>query len=415
MKLVLVPRQVGSLSALADLHRSGGQLRSGLICCSKINRSQSSIPTDGYATAVFTATLEHHSSSSSFEPSFLREEIVKGGRPWTTLERLQRFPIGVQELWMDFQHSQLITEASHTRLNAWTINHPLRKLKNRQHSSFQQANYAKDQDGLPPGRIPRRQHEHQRKLRHDLSLVLPIVALWIPPVVGYIPVLLAISAPRQALSRQFHNSFEVVQFANIEYQQRREQFPIVADAFWNLVSTMHNQPPAIGRTQEWDATGPVLDAAQLYHAVFADNNLPQLSAVKRIPRAYLTRFALAIGVYQTLPQPLNGIMAELTPSPWLRARVRQVAQDLCRDDAMLLSEGHHDDKCQRLTDVEVMDACLMRNLPMDCSISEMRKCLTNHLHMIESAKASMQSGDPTEEFGILTLHLSILRDYFKYY
>eukprot|EP00977_Amphora_coffeiformis_P024119 scaffold15089_cov168-Amphora_coffeaeformis.AAC.11 len=223
-------------------------------------------------------------------------------------------------------------------------------------------------------------------------------------------------APRQLLSSQFHNQYEQVHFAHLEYLQRREEFSGLMDAFWKMTSTTH-KPEVIDGVQGHDATGPVIDGTQFY-SIFADHSgvfpVHRLRSVEMMPREYLVRFALSIGIFQSFPRPLNHIVAGILPTSWVRSRVQQVVQDVSRDDELLLQEHFHGDDCTRLTDEEVFHACLLRNLAIDGSVQEMRYCLTNHLKMIEAVKLnlSLPPGPPSEGFGIFTLHLSILRNYF---
>jgi hypothetical protein len=76
-----------------------------------------------------------------------------------------------------------------------------------------------------------------------------------------------------------------------------------------------------------------------------------------------------------------------------------------------------------LSDVEVMDACLMRGLPIvDLQYDDMRRCLANHLQMIADLKEDILwkkigNGEMflenEEQFGLFILILPIVRDYFK--
>jgi len=370
-------------------------------------RSLSSIPTHDYVDETQISTKE---------PELLQQIVKRVGRPMTAIERFMHFPKGVRMLYYHCQRSQDIEDASRTRLNAWTIHHPLRKRTSRGTILVNSGLKVDDR----PGRIPRRQSEQVRCARNDLQVVLPIVALYaIPiPILGYIPVALSILAPRQLLSSQFHNKYERVRFAHLEYLQRREEFSGLVDAFREMTAITH-KPETIQTFRGHDATGPIIDGMQ-FHSVFAGHSgdfpTHRLRSVEMMPREYLVRFALSIGIFQSFPRPLNRMMAEIVPTPWIRSRVRQVVQDISHDDELLLQENHHEDSCGRLTDEEVLQACLIRNLPIDGTLQEMQTFLTNHLKMIESLKLKMclpPSGPPTEGFGIFTMHLTIIRNYFR--
>jgi hypothetical protein len=123
-------------------------------------------------------------------------------------------------------------------------------------------------------------------------------------------------------------------------------------------------------------------------------------------------FALAVGVYQSMPAQISPCMADFSWEWYLRYRVRDAAVAVCRDDRALLQEQADCSRCATLTDAEVLDACLMRGLPLeDLSADDMRQSLTNHLRMIKSVQPTDTVKD--ESFGLFTLHLTILRDYYK--
>jgi hypothetical protein len=78
-----------------------------------------------------------------------------------------------------------------------------------------------------------------------------------------------------------------------------------------------------------------------------------------------------------------------------------------------LEEDHALNGCHSLTDIEVMEACLLRGLPItNDPIEDQREYLTNHLKMVEHVKK--QVGDEiTEGFKLFTLHLAPLRYHLK--
>ena len=73
--------------------------------------------------------------------------------------------------------------------------------------------------------------------------------------------------------------------------------------------------------------------------------------------------------------------------------------------------------CESMTDQEVLDASLLRGLPVTLSREEMRLCLTNHLGMIRALKERVPSENeqrkPSEGLKLLTMHLSSIRYYLK--
>jgi hypothetical protein len=368
-------------------------------------------------------------------------------RPMTARARIARFPTAVWQLYRHCQRSDDIHQASRTRVNAWSRDHPLRRQKrqrklrlshaptlanNRQEKeeSLSTLFYPDDDDADPrPGRIPRRQYQQQVQIRKDLGVVLPVVALWMAPLVGYVPMCLAILAPRQVLTRHFYNAHEIQHYATLESHQRRTEFDAVTDACWSMASRTQQAPASypdmlmpqlVDEDTRADATGPLLDTRALI-AIFAHDEfidpIPSpwrpgvLASVAALPRAYLVRLALAVGVGQTLPPPLNSLWtANLLPTSWLQGRVRQVARAVVQDDALLLWEGQDRKGCASLTHTEVRDACLARNLPLAGS-PDMRTSLTNHLRLM--AKVQGTSALSAEGLGLLTLHLPLLRDFYK--
>jgi hypothetical protein len=70
------------------------------------------------------------------------------------------------------------------------------------------------------------------------------------------------------------------------------------------------------------------------------------------------------------------------PNAYLRKRLLSIAQDIVQDDILLIQEGQHFNKCDSLTDEEVLDACLLRGLPIN-TLTQMRTQLTHHLIMVQ--------------------------------
>lgn len=112
-----------------------------------------------------------------------------GPRPQTAMERMKNFPKGVFALFKDCLRYKHIHDASKTPRNAWTIradkttdeSHPITGSSGRE---SKQPSFFIYENEIRPGRIPRRQYEQQRQLKADFRTMLPLVALWIPPIVG---------------------------------------------------------------------------------------------------------------------------------------------------------------------------------------------------------------------------------------
>jgi hypothetical protein len=134
------------------------------------------------------------------------------------------------------------------------------------------------------------------------------------------------------------------------------------------------------------------------------------------------KFSLAIGINQFLPDWASSWVARVSPSWWLRREINRIAYIVCHDDELLLQENHALDGCHSLTDMEVMEACLLRGLPITSNTSgqnhppvedDQRESLTNHLKMVEHVKKQMGNHDITEGFKLFTLHLAPLRYHLK--
>jgi LETM1-like protein len=201
-------------------------------------------------------------------------------RPQTGWERIRNFPEGVKALLRDCFRYKAIHE---TPVNRWTMMDPTTRTIQ------------------PLNRIPRRQYEQQRQLRNDLRNMLPLVILWIPPIIGFLPPILAIVAPRQVMSRHFHNPFELDLFAQIEYQQRLKAYITLADMLWSSFERSNRDVRnAMARSVSGDGmddeAGPLLDALTLYKTVFFHEDSPVVPrgmylSIKDLPREYLVSIA----------------------------------------------------------------------------------------------------------------------------
>lgn len=326
-----------------------------------------------------------------------------------------------------------IRDAASTRRNAWTVQ-PRRlspqgaRAVDRVHS-----------------RIPWRQREQQRRFMDGIGTVLPVVALSMIPLVGYVPMFVAIAAPRQLLSRHFHNEYEQFEYNRLAYQQRYARFATVQELFLRQVSEEARVSVEQWRKEEddshkiSDAAGPVLDnLLPFYESVFASGSL---STVDQLPRNYLVQFALTVGVYHSFPPDMSVHLGKLSPSWWLRRTVRHIVTTVADDDNALILQREESfgeptthgegSVAGTLSEMEVMDACLMRGLPVvNTTVEQMRECLANHLNMIAALEKQMSAAQSKtseypadknshsisvneESLGLFTLHLAILRDFLK--
>ncbi|KAG7347786.1 LETM1-like protein [Nitzschia inconspicua] len=341
------------------------------------------------------------------------------GRPQTPWERFKNFPKGVKALLKDCIRYKNIHDASKTPLNAWTINSPLKRPGDRGRGFFLYENE------IRPGRIPRRQFEQQRQLQHDFRIMIPLILVWIPPIIGFVPPILAMMAPRQVMSRQFNNEYEALYFNEIEYNQRKLAFMDLGKMFWSNFPAIDLRKGYFQECPE-DLAGPILDGMFLYSAFCLKNPDPGSSfqltcgeawtSIRELPRDYLVKLCLSIGVCQQWPEWMSRRIVSFAPTLFLWRQVERISAIVCHDDALLLEEGHDLNMCESLTDQEVADACLMRALPVSLqhTSQQRREMLTNHLQMIANVKRHMHGPfDETDGFRLLTLHLSPLRYYLK--
>jgi hypothetical protein len=250
-------------------------------------------------------------------------------------------------------------------------------------------------------RIPRREQEQQRQITQDMTVVLPLVLLWLPPIISYAAVLLAVMAPRQVLSRQFWNDYEQMEYASIEWKQRKAMYR-TALADWTVRASTRKQFAVLNRPR--DMAGPVLDSTVLSALLLEHEQW----SLKLLSRTQLRNLALAVGVHQRLPLSWTSFSTAIAPRSYLEYRIRVRARHVAKDDELLLEEDYLETECADLTDQELVAACLLRGLPLT-SNKDMRVCLVNHLTMIKS----IESRNSSEEFGVFALFLTILRDDLK--
>ena len=186
-------------------------------------------------------------------------------RPQTAMERVKNFPLGVKALLRDCLRYQTVAE---TPINSWCI---------------------EDSHGrkVQLGKLPRRQYVQQHQLIRDFKKMLPLVIIWIPPIIGFLPTILAVVAPRQSMSRHFHNRYELETFAQIEYSQRFQAFPRLADMLCGPILLGSKSREAIAGSllsDNWaeDDTEPTIDALTLYKTLFAGDRIGDVASSLKI-------------------------------------------------------------------------------------------------------------------------------------
>ena len=314
----------------------------------------------------------------------LKSTISKAG-PVKWWERIRDFPRNVKQLYKDCLRMKDIYDASHTPNNAWTNRYGVM------------------------GRIPRRQQEQERQLMSDVRIVVPLIILWIPPIIGYLPLFAAMICPRQTLSRQFLNDFERESFAILEMKQRQKFYSALSNHTWASLSLLN--PHVTLQLVEWgeDAAGPLWDLEPLLDAFLRTN----LVYAESLPTEHLVSLALANGYAQRFPLPIPNILAACTPNVWMVKEIKELGFRIWRDDKLCLEEKYHLDCCNGMTDDEIREACLLRGLPVHVTYDEMRDCVTNHLLMVERLWQRRGGDVPKQHLQIFVLHLPAVRKHFK--
>ena len=415
-------------------------------------------------------------------------------RPMGALERARRFPNAMMALVVDdIVRYQTIIEAKNTAMNSWKVesevssgrrtrlvgggSKPLQVLSKgeRAHAlslllpESREYHYgdgldqllsltSKDHRMTHSTIMPWRQRQQQQQTIEDLSRLTPLILLWIPPILGFIPTILAIAAP-QTFTRHFHNRYEVLQYSLIEEQQRRNEFTAVlgegfganSKELLERISHFFVSTPRGGENRTDQLAIAINDPIGLYEtlfefsSVFHRGRLAVCSSLDELPARYLQRLSVAMGTQSIGIPSVNQMMASVTPAPILRSQIRKGLFNLVESDALLLVEGHDQSKCASLTDQEVFDACLERNFPIALTgdigkgpevvnYNAMRRDLTDHLQYMASVhqhvldKMLMRRNEqPSKErqdihalsetskerLGMFTVHIGILREHFK--
>ena len=444
-----------------------------------------------------TTTVDQHDSSTSpgivntlhrlvtqvLDPTTVSHEW----RPMTPLERIQRFPLAMKALADNWQLHQYIVDASNSRpMNAWTRGRTRKTslvrtgdgdvtAETNNHGSSSSAistestlsmllpgshefNHGDDNAGgekkqdvsdTPAAVLPWRQQVQKRQAVEDMSNMAGLALLWIPPIVGWIPTILAVVAPRQAYTRHFHSPYEVVQFAMMEQNQRFDAFDAVLQRLCpGSEHLLESHLKHFFSSDQHDSAGPLLnDPMGLYNTLFEEyspfhkSRLAGLSCLEELPVSYAQNLALAMGIGQSLPTSFYWkkiVTKILTPIPLLRNILRHALYALVEDDVLLIRDGHHLHNCTSLTNEEVVHCCRMRNLPIatvngqdDIALGQhvldydaMRQSLANHLHSMENVISvvtkQVQAQNPSirqelraemakERLGLFAAHVSILR------
>ena len=280
--------------------------------------------------------------SSSFNRDFVQRSfsVTSSEEPMNLLSRMRKvvyddFPSGVKALWNDFQTYRNINDASKTLVNSWK------------------------------GKIPRRQHEHQRLFRADLIKVFPTIFLWLAlPGVGNIYVVVAVFLfPKYSLSRQFLNEVDRRKFLHQDYATKRRKFRNVVEAGLghevDLLEEWKSSEVCISYHLE-DEAGPMLSTNIM---------IQKLRRIENITLTSLTRKQLMnlADAMTSIPLPI------IMPKPLLMKAIQSHMDAIYEDDALLLGERG---TISHLLDDEVIAACELRALPTS------KKININHMRQV---------------------------------
>jgi LETM1-like protein len=368
-----------------------------------VNRAQS---IHRIAPQWLRAVPQHRSLSRSPEATESPVLLTVPQQPLTLWERTKSFSNGVYRLYQDYVLYSNIHDAAQTAVNT-----------HRHHWSQRRSSSSLEHSSI----IPWRQQAQQRQFVLGLYTVAPVVTLFMVPVVGYLPMFLSVAWPRQLLSRHFYNEYEILHYNQLAYQQRLVYYPRV-QAYW---------PKNIW--QEGTTEDVAADMCAAYQTYFREGALPtkktsfSLAELDCYPRDYLLALSLCSGLYDTLPGPVQyWCAAQCTPTWYLRRFLRQVARTIAQDDAVLWYEEHvvassapdGPSFVHSMTTVELMDACLLRGLPiLHVSREDMCVALRQHLRIMAAVRTTLaanvhaQAIDVSERMGLFALYASILRQH----
>lgn len=287
--------------------------------------------------------------------SFRRALSSDENRPVSFLERARDFSGNTKELYDEYQRYVCIQEAKRSPL--WN------------------------------GRIPRRQQQQAVQIVEDLKVVLPSVLLCMVPIVGSFALLPVAMAPRQLLSRQFHNDFEHRKFAVIAAKQRQTA-AIKVGAMFSAQLQLH----------------PSDDMHQAFEKYKASETVQSL---ENIPTAHLVSLALSAGFAQRFPSWFSSNLADMMPSETLIRFTREKVQRLARDNRLLIEENQVEAGCGALTTEEVVDANLARCINTTGTSEEMRQDLTEYLKIVEVLSTNKTVSDLS--FGLFCMHIMPLK------
>jgi hypothetical protein len=210
---------------------------------------------------------------------------------------------------------------------------------------------------------------------------------------GYLPMFLAIAAPRQVLSRNFHNVYEVLEYMHLADRQRRKHWPTLRELVMGQSSLVvpkdDDSSAAIQKLLQQNVEEEESGQRDAETVQWLRRAMPVVLPLLLDRRDTVVPLALSVGVYSSLP-PLVGekFAVPLSPTSWLRRQILQWADGVASDDRQLLAERPGISILQ-LSHVELVEACFRRALPTQGRDDDiLRRSLLRHLELVAQLPAA---------------------------
>lgn len=237
---------------------------------------------------------------------------------------------------------------------------------------------------LPAERMSRRDALLRRDAPRHLWKVLPIVVNPLPPPLSWMLFLYAYAHPRTMLSPQFWSDQDKVRYFATDETVKRERYRQLVTCCTTAAEHVLHKLGVVLQQAELDGRQPVPQHAAALVTAFEAGQPLSLDALPREHLAFLAGAALPALTMDTVRR---------VPLQVLKARLRQVVQDVRDDDGFLMREG-----VASMTELEVRDACVARGLHFAESGSQARHCLETWLRVLASFEAARPNGKLPEAF-----------------
>ena len=258
--------------------------------------------------------------------------------------------------------------------------------------------------------VPYRAQEQQYQFIQAIQKVTPTVILCMIPLIGYVPMLLAILLPRQLLCSHFYNHYEILYYNMLQYQQRiyyynnNDDHPTTNTVPSYLQRTLQKYQQPQQQLKELSSSNwtSIDDVMALYRwcvtTTTTSNDIPSQTDettthhflhLPTYPRDALIHLALATGICSTTitNHTLQYYIATYCiPTFLLQHHIHSTVQRIVKADQMLLCEEYLASMSSNtsnavssfvetsMTDIELSNACLLRGLPTTMA------CLTTNIN-----------------------------------